>query len=635
MNDGMANGGAPARLHLWLAAGVPALLALCLAWPVWDGGLLSDDLGLMTCLVRPGGGAEDVDWSRVAGDFTGPWAFGQWNYYRPLVSLTVALELCLGGGADWVFHVSSILMFVFAVGACSALFAQLAGPLAGAAGGLLLAAHPAGHEPLCWICTRADLLAVGSGAVACCLFVAHLRSGRLAPAVGALFASGLALLSKETAVMLPLWFLGLDLAVRGRSVPLASRARLHLAFAVLWLAYLAWRWHMFGFVFGSPNGSPPFDFSRWVDQLRACVAPVRAGLAPTTTLTVGILVAGALLSGVGMSRTRPLVALGVVSAVAGLLPVQSVPVRDDWFGIRFVLWPFVGVALAVGTVVGAPLPRPWCVAALALLGVAVADLARGTRSFQEAYRVGWRSMQTLRAQIDEVGRSSSVEQPIALVSVTDVPGVPYLFDFMTFPLAERPLASADHPFVALGGTLQDAGGRWLLAHDPTPARVMWQQGARICHAAKGHDGGLCVVPTPAETAPVVLEAHGAGRFAPRGAAVSPLAIAGLRVCAAAAFERGEVEWLAPDGARLGAVELGACTAADSGWSAQVDLRHDFGFLRDGLQNGGLRTFVVRLTGGGAPVAVLALEVLSPEPGAPLDRTLRGARVAWAGLAARL
>ncbi|HEU4420622.1 MAG TPA: hypothetical protein VFT55_16910, partial [Planctomycetota bacterium] len=213
--------------------------------------------------------------------------------------------------------------------------------------------------------------------------------------------------------------------------------------------------------------------------------------------------------------------------------------------------------------------------------------------------------------------------------------VPYLFDFMTFPLAERPLASADHPFVWLGGTLHEAGGRWFLAHDPTPARVMWQQGARICHAAKSHDAGIYVVPTPAETPPVVLEAQGAGRFVPRGAAVSPLAIAGLRVCAAAAFERGDVEWLAPDGTRLGAVELGAGTAADSGWSAQVDLRHDFGFFRDGLQNGGLSTFVVRLTGGGGPVAVLALEVLSPAPGAPLDRTLRGARVSWAGLAARL
>jgi hypothetical protein len=214
--------------------------------------------------------------------------------------------------------------------------------------------------------------------------------------------------------------------------------------------------------------------------------------------------------------------------------------------------------------------------------------------------------------------------------------IPYLFDFMTFPLAERPLASADHPFMALGGAMQSVGGRWLLARDPTPVRAMWQQGARICHAVNGRDdSGVFVVPTPGETAPIVLESHGDGRFTTRGAAVSPLAIAGLRVGAAAAFERGELEWLAPDGARLGAVELGAATAAGSGWSAQVDLCHHFEFCLHGLHNGGLHTFVVRLTGGGAAVPARTLEVVSPTPGAPLDRTLQDARVTWAELADRL
>ncbi|MFY9344467.1 MAG: hypothetical protein WAT39_18380, partial [Planctomycetota bacterium] len=169
------SGGTAAGRRLAAAVAVPVLFALWLTWPLHDGGLLSDDLALLTWLVHPGGGADAVNWSRVAADFTGPWAFGNLSYYRPLVSLTLAVELWLGGGAEWVFHVSCIAMFAFAVGACSVLFAQLAGPLAGACGGLLLAAHPAGHEPLCWICTRADLMVVGAGTLACILFVAHLR----------------------------------------------------------------------------------------------------------------------------------------------------------------------------------------------------------------------------------------------------------------------------------------------------------------------------------------------------------------------------------------------------------------------------------------------------------------------------
>ncbi|HZN41870.1 MAG TPA: hypothetical protein VFD82_23905 [Planctomycetota bacterium] len=640
MNGGTANGGAPAGLRLWLALAVPVLFTVWLAWPVHDGGLLSDDLALMTYLVLPGGGAEAVNWSQVAADFTGPWAFGNLNYYRPLVSLTLAVELWLGGGAEWVFHVSCIAMFALAVGSCGALFAQLAGPLAGAAGGLLLAAHPAGHEPLCWICTRADLMVVGAGAVACCLFVAHLRSGRLAPAVGAVFASALALLCKETAVMLAVWFLALDLAVRGRGVPLAARARLHLAFAVLWLGYLAWRWHMFGVVFGRALGASPMELGPWLTlqaaKLRACVAPARAGLAPTTPFTVGLLVAGTLLPGLCWRRTRPLVGLGVAGAAAGMLPGHTVTVDGDWFGIRTLLWPFVGVAFAVAAVVGAALPR-WCrAAALALLAVAVADLARGTRAYHDAYRFGWRCMQTLRTQIDEVGRSGSVAQPIALLTFPRPPGVPFLFDFTSFPLAERPVASADHPFVALGGTLFDEGGRSLLARDPAPTRALWQHGARICHAVKGRDdGSVFVVPGPAETPPVVLVAQGDGRFTMSGGPVSPLAIAGLRVRAEAAFERGELEWLAPDGARLGGVALGRAVADANGWSAAVDLRDSIEFLHEGVHFGGLRTFVVRLLAGGAPVAARALEVLPPTAGAPLDRTLRGARLGYAELADRL
>ncbi|MFY9343377.1 MAG: hypothetical protein WAT39_12850, partial [Planctomycetota bacterium] len=55
----------------------------------------------------------------------------------------------------------------------------------------------------------------------------------------------------------------------------------------------------------------------------------------------------------------------------------------------------------------------------------------------------------------------------------------------------------------------------------------------------------------------------------------------------------------------------------------------------GTQSGGLRTFVVRLLGGAAPVPALAVEVLPPAPGAPLDRPLRGARLGWAELPQRL
>jgi hypothetical protein len=161
-------------------------------------------------------------------------------------------------------------------------------------------------------------------------------------------------------------------------------------------------------------------------------------------------------------------------------------------------------------------------------------------------------------------------------------------------------------------------------------RSLWQFGARICHATVDRqDGGLFVVPPPAATAPVVFVADGDDRFSVRGGAVSPLAIAGLRVTANTAFDRGEVAWCGPHGERLGSAAIGPAATAGAGFAAPVDLGANFAFLNDGTHLGGLRTFVVRLFGNEQPVAATALQSLPPTPGVPLDRPLRGAKLGWA------
>jgi hypothetical protein len=195
---------------------------------------------------------------------------------------------------------------------------------------------------------------------------------------------------------------------------------------------------------------------------------------------------------------------------------------------------------------------------------------------------------------------------------------------MAFPLAERPVAAADHPYVALGGVWNTPPGPSLLGQDPAPVRSLWQFGAHICHSsAERNDGGVVVAPPPSAAGSIVLSPHGNGRFAAEGGAVSPLLIAGLR------------EWFGPGGRRIGSTLVGPSVAAAPEFTALVDLQADCAFLVDGAHAGGLSAFVVRLSSSGRPVLASALSVMSPTPDAPLDRPLRGTRLGFSELADRL
>ncbi len=183
------------------------------------------------------------------------------DFYRPLVSLAYFLEfrawkLWPGGyhAANLAYHLGATLAVTWAA---RLLFAS---PLAGLIAGVVFAVHPIHTESVAFVAGRPDVLAGGLLVGALALFV---RSRRLTRrlSIGSLALCGGALLSKETALVLPLILVAYELTMGdeagsgsgGASAPPRSLARRLSGlwpYAATTAAYLCLRW----VVLGTPVG---------------------------------------------------------------------------------------------------------------------------------------------------------------------------------------------------------------------------------------------------------------------------------------------------------------------------------------------------------------------------------------------
>ena len=152
------------------------------------------------------------------------------NLYRPLVSLSFAVQWWLHGDKPWAMHAVNWLLH----GAASALVAELALRLAGPrrpgarfaayAAGLLFAAHPVHVEVAANLVGRAELMCA-LGVLGALVLMARppLTAAR---AAGAYLSFGVALLSKEQGMLTPLLMLMMFGVARfGADAPEAPDAR--------------------------------------------------------------------------------------------------------------------------------------------------------------------------------------------------------------------------------------------------------------------------------------------------------------------------------------------------------------------------------------------------------------------------
>jgi protein O-mannosyl-transferase len=141
------------------------------------------------------------------------------GYYRPVVTLSLALETRLSGGSPAAHHVMNV---IYHLGASLALVWAARCILPSAAGawlaGLVFVVHPIHTESVAWVSGRTDLIATlfFCLAVGCYARVDRPRSPWMA---GAMAAATAASLSKEAAIALPavllVWELARSQATKG------------------------------------------------------------------------------------------------------------------------------------------------------------------------------------------------------------------------------------------------------------------------------------------------------------------------------------------------------------------------------------------------------------------------------------
>ncbi len=296
-------------------------------------------------------------------------------YWRPWISLSYYLDHLLGDGEAWAFHLHNGLLAVL-LALVIWLSCGRGGRGALVAGLVLL--HPAFVEPVANVTARTDLYVALLGTVAVLW-----RSRFGTPALV------LALLCKETAVLIPLIWMLQDLGTGERVLHSLRRAGRGLGLVAGWLGLRALfvggratgaLWEGWGGIPGrlgvaaqrlaAPGPGPRPD----VDLSHLSPLPASVGLLVSVSLAaVCIWVARRSGSRVGVALAMVLGPLVLTAGLAG----PNIRMADG-----LLAWALVGVGLLLGQ-----LPRP----ALACLVPVVAVLAAG---HQARVRV-WQSPETL------------------------------------------------------------------------------------------------------------------------------------------------------------------------------------------------------------------------------------------------
>jgi tetratricopeptide (TPR) repeat protein len=260
--------------------------------------------------------------------------------YRPLVIFMYALEWALGGGAAWVFHAFNVAFHAAASVLAYFLLRTLVGAgLPALLGGLLFAVHPVRTEAVANIVGQAELIA-GIATLGACLLYATRPAGVATSwprRAGLAILFVLAILTKESAIVLPGLLVAVDLAQRRLDFSRSSfRAYISDAFMPLFLltaaaiAYLALRVDVLGSI-GGVDAAPSLPFLRehhriptalraWPEYVRLLFFPVdlSADYSPGVILPVEGMSPMAFLGALILFVTLALALFTPVTPAAGL-----------------------------------------------------------------------------------------------------------------------------------------------------------------------------------------------------------------------------------------------------------------------------------------------------------------------------
>lgn len=348
----------------WLAALAVAVFAAAAYLPVlgagfvWDDHVVIEGMRPLTSLSQAFGllfthafaGTGDA----LAGERTV-------EYYRPLWICLVSLQRAWFGAQPLGYHLTSVALHAATSVAVLVLARELiADELPACFAALLFAVHPAHIEAVAWVSASNELLVGLLGVLFFIFYLRARRTGGLLNALPCLVAFKLALLSKETAIMLPLLALLWELL----PAPGGLLRRLRWPFALMLVStiYFVVRSQ---FVLPHPETHPLV----WrlltaprllAEYLRLLVLPLRlsvfhafefvthpfdaAFLVPLFVVVCWCVVA------VWTRRRAPAVFLGMAWTLVALLPVAGIVVvlHPALLAERYLYLPSVGPVIALG-----------------------------------------------------------------------------------------------------------------------------------------------------------------------------------------------------------------------------------------------------------------------------------------------
>ena len=284
------------------------------------------------------------------------------NYWRPVFSLSLALDYSVWGLNPFGFHLTNVLLHTFNTLLLCGLARKWLSPTGAVLTSLFFALHPIQTHAVNVISTRGDLLATFFALLSLYAFF----SKSIVPFAFSLMG---ALLSKETSMALPLALLSAWIILpRGE-----QNTRLILSFVILGL-YLGIRLSL-GFSFSLPPSSFSYHVS-WDTRLLLVfkvlalyfVALFNLFEMPRPFWTVeipasvgdpyviaGILIFGLLLGAIWKSlKNNPLIAFGLSWFVIYFLPISNLKELNQPMAEHWLYMPLVGLSLAFGAALTAP-----------------------------------------------------------------------------------------------------------------------------------------------------------------------------------------------------------------------------------------------------------------------------------------
>ena len=326
---------------------------------------------------------------------------GRGEYYRPLVVLSFMLDAQIGGTLPWGYHATNVVLHIVAVLLFFRWLRALGvGPRIAGFGALVFAVHPLTTSAVAWIVGRNDVLLAVLAFGAMLALVRWLEAGARGVPWAHLTWFGLALLTKEPAVLLPAlaWLYTWAWADRPRALLRPSILGAYVAVVGIWVvlrhaalgasAPPAGAGRLGVTVLENLAGTLTYFGKAWLPvDLGVMPSPTRVGLV-TGALALAAL-AALLLADTGVRRK---IVFGLCWCLALLAPGLLVPDLPAYEHRAYL--PLTGLIVSVAAAWAPAGPRPWASWAAAAVAIVFGAItATYARDFADPFTY-WRSATT-------------------------------------------------------------------------------------------------------------------------------------------------------------------------------------------------------------------------------------------------